>query len=152
MECTRTWPKELSKFQKTGPRHSYTNVNTKYVSTLRICAFNHANKCCQKTSAPCPRLVGGGKPLGIEVFPSVLYFVFESFYCNCKICRSWGERGTSKKIVFCNVSYAIKNVISNFKKLYIIIFYIQHLYVYKKVVKLLFFLHEGVNFYFTSIL
>jgi hypothetical protein len=50
---------------KTDPRHTYTNVNTKYVSTMRICAFKHANKCCQNTSVQGPRLVGGGKPLGI---------------------------------------------------------------------------------------
>jgi hypothetical protein len=63
---------------KTDPRHNYTNVNTKYVSTMRICAFNNDNKFCQKTSAQGPRLVGGSKPLGIEVFPKCFIFVFES--------------------------------------------------------------------------
>jgi hypothetical protein len=66
---------------KTDPRHNYTNVNTKYVSTMRICAFKHANKCCQNTSVQGPRLVGGGKPLGIDSrgFPKCIILVFESF-------------------------------------------------------------------------
>ncbi len=65
---------------KTDPRHNYTNVNTKYVSTMRICAFNHTNKCCQNTSVQGPRLVGGGKPLGIDSrgFPKCIILVFES--------------------------------------------------------------------------
>jgi len=46
---------------------------------MRICAFNHANKCCQNTSVQGPRLVGGGKPLGIEIFISVLYLYLSHY-------------------------------------------------------------------------